>query len=244
VASRVTLAIAERIAVVTLDDEAGRNALSEPMVHELTRTLAAAGADRAVHAIVLAGRPDVFCTGASREMLAAIVSGRVAPADILLPRAVLDLPVPVIAAMAGHAIGGGLALGLCADLVVIARESRYGASFMNMGFTPGMGMTRLLEHVLTPAVAHELLYTGEARRGDAFATGFNSIVTRTDVLPRAMELAARIAEKPRYALEALKRTLSLPRRRAFEQTRTIEALMHEVCFAQPDIARRIEDSYE
>jgi len=242
----VRLEVADHVAVVSLDDEAGRNALSEQLVHELSQTLATAGADRSVHAIVLAGRPDVFCTGASRDMLRAIVDGRVAPTDIVLPRAVLDLQVPVIAAMAGHAIGGGLALGLCADLVIIARESRYGASFMNMGFTPGMGITRLLEHVLSGAVAHELLYTGENRRGDAFIgnSGINYILPRAEVLPRAMQLAARIAEKPRYALEALKRTLSLPRRHAYEASRTIESLMHDVCFAQPDIGRRIEDNYD
>jgi polyketide biosynthesis enoyl-CoA hydratase PksI len=242
--SLVHTALADHVAVVTIDDADGRNTLSERVVHELIAALAAVGSDRAVHAIVLAGRSDVFCAGASREMLRAIVDGSVAPTDIMLPRAILDLPVPVIAAMAGHAIGGGLALGLCADLVVIARESRYGASFMNMGFTPGMGMTRLFEHVLTRAVAHELLYTGEARRGDAFAAGFNYILPRADVLPKAMDLAARIAEKPRFALETLKRTLSLPRRQAFEATRTVESLMHEVCFAQPDIAARIEDNYE
>jgi polyketide biosynthesis enoyl-CoA hydratase PksI len=238
--------LADHVAVVTIDDAEGRNTLSESVVHELIAALAAVGSDRAVHAIVLAGRTDVFCAGASREMLRAIVDGRVAPTDIMLPRAILELPVPVVAAMAGHAIGGGLAVGLCADLVLIARESRYGASFMNMGFTPGMGMTRLFEHVLTRAVAHELLYTGEARRGDAFIdnAGFNYILPRAEVLPKAMDLAARIAEKPRFVLETLKRTLSQPRRQAFEATRTVESLMHEVCFAQPEIAARIEDNYE
>ena len=231
----------DHVAVVTIGDR-----LSEQVVHELIASLEAAGSDRAVHAIVLAGGPDVFCAGASRDMLRAIVDGRVAPTDIMIPRAILDLPVPVIAAMAGHAIGGGLAIGLCADLVLIARESRYGASFMNLGFTPGMGMTRLFEHVLTRSVAHELLYTGEARRGDAFIgnAGFNYILPRAEVLPKALELAARIAEKPRFALEALKRTLSQPRREAFEATRTIESFMHEGCFAQPGIARLIEDNYE
>jgi polyketide biosynthesis enoyl-CoA hydratase PksI len=108
-----------------------------------------------------------------------LVRGRVAPSDILLPRAILDLPVPVIAAMEGHVIGGGFALGLCVDLVLIAPESRNGYSFINMGFTPGMGTTmgttRLLEHVITPAIAHEMLFTGQAFKGTHFEgrSGFN-----------------------------------------------------------------------
>ena len=244
--ARVLLTVEERVGVVKIADEAGRNALDEALVHELLARLDEAGKRTDIHVIVLAGLPDVFCAGASREMLNSILTGRIAPTDILLSKAVLDLPVPVVAAMEGHAIGGGLALGLCADLIVIARESRYGASFMNMGFTPGMGITRLLEHVLSPAMAREILFTGEARKGATFVggAGFNYILPRREVLAKAMDLAARIAEKPRGALTLLKRTLSLPRREAFESTRTLESLMHELSFAQADAAKLIEENYD
>ncbi len=157
----------------------------------------------------------------------------------------LDVPVPTIAAMQGHATGGGLALGLCADIVVLAKESRYGASFMNMGFTPGMGMTRLLEHVLSPAIAQELLYTGEFRKGVEFigAAGINYILPKSQVCAKALEVAARIAEKPRCSLELLKRTLSVRRRQAFEESRTLEAMMHSISFMQDEIRDRIEGEY-
>jgi polyketide biosynthesis enoyl-CoA hydratase PksI len=241
----VRLEVADRVGVLTMADVAGRNALSSALVDALLGRLREAAADPHLHALVLAGLPDVFCAGASREMLRAIVQGQVASADILLSKAVLDLPVPVVAAMEGHAVGGGLALGLCADVVIIARESRYGASFMNLGFTPGMGMTRLLEHVMSPAMARELLFSGEERKGRDFAgtTGFNYILPKREVRPKAMDVAARIAEKPRRVLELLKRALSLPRRQAFESTRTIEALMHEISFAQTDIDQLIEENY-
>lgn len=235
---------ADGIGVVAMRDEVGKNAMSEPFVRELVARLAEATAWDELRVLVLTGLPDMFSSGATREVLVGLVRGSLAPSDILLPKAVLDVPVPVIAAMEGHGIGGGFALGLCADLVVIARESRYGASFMNMGFTPGMGMTELLLHVMTPAQAHELLFTGEPRKGAAFvgASGFNAILPRAEVLPHAMNLAARIAEKPRRALEMLKRTLSLPRRQAFERTHTVETLMHRVSFADPAARQGIEDS--
>jgi polyketide biosynthesis enoyl-CoA hydratase PksI len=244
--ARVQLHIEDRVGVVRIADVAARNAVSEALVHELLERLAQVSVDARIHAVVLAGLPDVFCAGASREMLRSIVQGRIAPTDILLSKAVLDLPVPVVSAMEGHAIGGGFALGLCADLVILARESRYGASFMNMGFTPGMGMTRLLEHVMSPAQAREILFAGEAKKGADFAAGagFNYILPRREVLPKAMDLAARIAEKPRRSLELLKRSLSLPRRQSFEATRTIESLMHEVSFAQADAGRLIEENYD
>ena len=229
---------------IQMCDAPGNNALSEPLVEELQTALRAAE-DPAVKVMVLLGLPEVFCSGAPPELLQRLAAGEVAATDILLAQAVLDVPVPVVAAMEGHAIGGGLALGCCADLVLIARESRYGASFMNMGFTPGMGITRLLEHVLSPAVAQELLYTGEFRKGADFcgSSGFNAILPRAEVRARAFELAWRIADKPRPALELLKRVLSVRRRQAFEETRTLEALMHGLSFGQAEVRRRIEEEY-
>ena len=152
---------ADGTAVVAMVDVEGKNAMSERFVGELCAALAAATAWAPLKVVILQGLPEVFSSGASMEMLRALCQGGVAPTDILLAKAVLDVPVPVIAAMEGHGVGAGLALGLAADIVMIARESRYGATFMNMGFTPGMGMTRLLTHVVSPALAAELLFSGE-----------------------------------------------------------------------------------
>ena len=138
------------------------------MVHALQRRVRDARPRLATsRVVVLTGEGDTFSSGAPRELLLRLAAGEVRPTDILLPRLLLDCPVPVVAAMAGHATGGGFALGLAADIVLIGDDSRYGFTFMNLGFTPGMGTTRLCEHVLSAAVAHELLYTGELRRGRA-----------------------------------------------------------------------------
>jgi polyketide biosynthesis enoyl-CoA hydratase PksI len=158
---------------------------------------------------------------------------------------VLDVDVPLIAAMEGHAVGGGLALGLLADIILIARESRYGANFINMGITPGLGMTRLLECVVAPTIAHEMLYGGQLFKGSHFEgrSGFNYILPRDQVLPKAMDLAARIAEKPRLALMMLKQTLSIPKKRMALESRPVEANMHRIVFGEPDILRTIEANY-
>ncbi|MCK6591272.1 MAG: polyketide synthase [Polyangiaceae bacterium] len=231
------------VAVVTMRDAGGRNAMSERFVADLLAALRDAEAWSALKVVVLAGLPDVFSSGASLDMLVRLARGEIAPTDILLAKVLLDMPVPVVAAMEGHAIGGGLALGLAADVVMIARESRYGASFMNMGFTPGMGITKLLEHVVAPAVAREMLFTGEPKKGSFFEgkSGFNAILPKAEVMPRAMAMASRIADKPRISLEILKRSLTMDRRRAFETTHTVESLMHRVSLAQPEIAARIEE---
>jgi len=184
----------------------------------------------------------MFSSGAPRVLLEQLAQGALEPHDIQLPRALLTCPVPVIGAMTGHAIGGGFALGLAADIVLIARECRYGFSFMDLGFTPGMGVTRLCEHVLSPALAHELIYTGELRRGAELAAsgGINYVLPAAAVRARAMDVARRIAGKPRAALEALKRTLTLPRRRLFEETITLETLMHQVTLRDAEALARIQ----
>jgi len=243
VESIVTSSIEGGVAILSFCDWQSQNALDDRTVPLLEDALVNLGSDAAVNVIVLEGLPDVFCSGGSRDMLLALARQRRTPADVLLPKRVLDVPVPVIAAMAGHAVGGGFALGACADIVLLARESRYGLPFMNFGFTPGMGTTRLLEHVLSPAIAHELLYTGEHVRGTHFENkgGFNYVLPKAEVVPKARDIAGRIAEKPRLSLEVLKATLSLPKRQCFEQTLTLETLMHRVTLHGTDIARRIDE---
>ena len=231
------------VACLTMRSERTKNAMTPRFVSELLSALRQAALSPGLKVIVLAGLPEVFSSGASPELLRAFGRGELAPTEISLPRALLDLPVPLIAAMEGHAIGGGLALGLCADLCVIARESRYGATFMDFGFTPGMGTTQLLFHVVSPAIAFEMLLTGEPKKGSSFvgASGFNAILPRAEVLPHAIALAERIADKPRLSLEVLKRTLAMRRRRSFEETYTTETLMHHATFGQQEVLLRIEE---
>jgi polyketide biosynthesis enoyl-CoA hydratase PksI len=235
----------EGVAAIQMNDPEGKNALSHEMVQALGEEFEALGRDETVRAVVLAGLPEVFSSGASLEVLRDLVSGRRAATEVLLPRVLLDCPLPCISAMAGYAIGGGFALGMAADIVLLARESRYCLNFLTMGFTPGMGTTVMFEHVLSPALAHELMFSGEARLGRDFEgrSGVNYVLPRDQVLSKAIEVAERIAEKPRSALSLLKRALSSGRRQAFEKARTQEALMHTISFAEPEVARLIDEMF-
>lgn len=240
----VRLTVADGVANLQLADPDSANALGEPMVHRLRDAFAEIERNPQVRVVVLSGEGDTFSSGAPLALLKRLAAGELRPADIVLPKILLDCPVPVIAAMAGHATGGGFALGLAADIVLLGEESRYGFTFMNMGFTPGMGTTCLCEHVLSPAIAHELLFTGELRRGAAFArTGINHVLPRREVEAKGREVALRIADKPRPAVEALKRALSLPRRRAFEMSITTESFMHAMTLGAAAAAHRLEDEY-
>ena len=231
------------VARLDLCDPERGNALSEALVGALESTLEQLGRDAAVSAIVLGAEGGTFCEGAPQSLLARLCEAEVSPTDIRLPAALLGAPVPIVAAVSGHAVGGGFALALAADIVVLAGECRYGFNFTDLGFTPGMGTTRLAEHVLGPALARELLLTGELRRGRAFAPML-AVRPQSEVREHALDLARRIADKPRSATSLLKRTLAAPRRAAFEEALSVESLMHALTFRDPATRRRIEEIHD
>jgi polyketide biosynthesis enoyl-CoA hydratase PksI len=233
------------IAHLKMLDKEGKNGLTPHFVEQLIDSLEELKSDERVKVIIMSGLADVFCSGADLDTLIKLCKREIQPVDIVLSKMILDMPVPVISAMEGHAIGGGLALGLCADIAILAKESRYGCSFINMGFTPGMGITKLMEHYMSPAIAQEMQYTGDFYQGKDLIgkTNINYILPKAEVFQKASTLAEGIAEKPRKALSVLKRYQSMQRRKMFEETYTIETMMHELTFNEEEILKIIKENY-
>ena len=215
----------EGILELRLNSRDGRNGLSAGMATELARSLR--GLSPEVRCVILCGSDSTFCTGASHSLLREIREGRVSPEELEITRAVLEARVPVIAAAAGHAVGGGLVLVAACDLIVLARESRYGANFIDFGLTPGLGATSLLAHAFSPGIANELLLTGGTRRGTWFEQrcSLNAVVEREQVTAHARRLARAIADKPARAVSLLKQTLSATKLADFETSRQTESAM-------------------
>jgi polyketide biosynthesis enoyl-CoA hydratase PksI len=234
------------VAELWMHDEVRKNAFSREFVDALLERMAELAHCRRSKVCILRGLPDIFCAGGDRQVLLDLAEGNLAPYDLELTRTLLEIPVPTIAAVEGHAVGGGLVFGLACDMVVLARESRYGSNFMDLGFTPGMGTTRLLQFAVGEYVAAEMMFGCQYFKGSHFEgrSFINAVVPRAQVLGRARELAARITDKPRVAIELLKRQLALPRRVAFEQARTAESMMHQICFADPNTQARIRENYD
>lgn len=233
------------IVQLTIDDPAQDNRLTEALCDELLVTLDTTRRDPTLKVLLLAGRPDVFCGGGTLAMLQSVAAGNVDAKDLLLPERLIAFPVPVIAAVAGHAVGAGLILALCCDIVVAAEGKRYGANFADLGFTPGLGATYLLPALVGHQLASEMIYTAKYYKGrELKGRGlFAQVVADPDVLPTALELARSISDKPRHVLELLKDTLGLPRQQALQTAMSREHLMHRVCFARPETADRIASSY-
>ncbi|MCP5082345.1 MAG: hypothetical protein GY948_11675 [Alphaproteobacteria bacterium] len=233
------------VTTIQMCDVDGRNGLSEEFVRSLKSAFHSVEQTPHVKAIILCGLQDAFCSGATRNTLEKISDGNVPLEELSLPALLLNAQVPVIAAMEGDAVGGGFALGLAADIILMAEKSRYGLNFVEFGLTPGMGATRIAPLVLGQAIAHELMYTAEFRRGRDFRghSSINYVLPKDEVMAKAKDVAARITSHSRSTLQLLKTNLAAERCAVFKHAREMETAMHRVCLEDRLTAERIRRNY-
>ncbi len=236
------------IRFLRLEDSERQNPLDDQFCSELQTIVDQLKMDLDAKVVVITGLKDIFSSGGSHEFIQSLkehYKGHVEHEYGNYLKVLLDIPIPVIAAMEGSATGGGLALAFYSDIIIAAEESRYGFSYMNMGFTPGMGTTALALESLGQHKGFEMMVSGEYLKGRELKgnSNFNYILPRDEILDKAQALAEAIAEKPRVSLELLKKYTSIRKRKLVEETHTIEAFMHKISFTQPEIQQYIEDNY-
>jgi polyketide biosynthesis enoyl-CoA hydratase PksI len=230
---------------IRMRDLDGKNALSDRLVGQLMAAFADVACRDDVKVVVLTGDGPYFCTGGTRETLLAIHEKQFSFSETNLYRVSIDCPVPVVSAMQGHAMGGGLVLGLGADICILAAERIYAANFMNYGFTPGMGATCILPYRLGDSLAGEMLLSGVGYRGIALRERGMSlrVLPADEVLESAENIAKEMAKSPRVALQALKRHMLQPLLERLPQTIKAELAMHKLTFHHPDVRDRIVQNY-
>lgn len=230
---------------VALDDAHNGNRLSEELCSDLMDALARVAVDPALKVVILTGGHEVFCGGASLATLQRLSAGATTVKDLALPEQLTGFPVPVIAALEGDAVGGGLMLAVCCDILVAADSRRFGLNFTTLGFSPGMGATRLVPALVGHGMAMEMLLTGKFYKGrELIGRGlFNAVVPQEQVQDVALDYAVRIAERPRYVIEMVKTALAEPRLRILKDALDREQVLHQLCFARPEITATIEQSY-
>lgn len=228
------------LAFVRLCDGRGRNRISAQLRLATITALRDAGADRRIRVVVLEGLPDIFCAGGSVERMLGSRHGRVVEVQELLD-AVLDCPVPVVAAARGHALGGGLLLALYCDVAVLSESSRYACNFVTFGFTPSLGATYLIPAVMGRALGTEMLYSGRTYRGRELAErGTGVRVTAHDAVDaEARRTALSVAQAPREVLTRLKLQLVRPFRERLAVAARDEAGDHDSTITSAEARRRI-----
>src|SRR5215211_2373011 len=149
------------VGVVTLNRPRQLNALARPLMNELVTALEHHDADRAIRAMVVTGGSAVFAAGADiKEMADASTVDMLERNNIGLWDRVRGLTKPLIAAVAGYALGGGCELAMLCDIIVAAENARFGQPEINIGLIPGAGGTQRLTRTVGKFKAMEMVLTG------------------------------------------------------------------------------------
>ena len=207
----VRVEVADGIATIRLD-RPPVNALNDQLTGELAVAAEEAAGSAEVRAVILYGGEKVFAAGADIAEMAEADYAAMAQRSGRLQAAVgliAAIPKPVVAAITGYALGGGLELALCADFRVAGQSARLGQPEILLGVIPGAGGTQRLPRLVGPAKAKDIVFTGRmVSSAEAHAIGLVDLVAPdAEVYQAAAGLVARYAAGPALALRAAKQAI-------------------------------------
>jgi len=208
--------VVEHVAVITLNRPHRMNTLGGSLKADLSRALLeVARQDDAVRAVVLTGSGDrAFCAGADIKEQSSRASpnsefffAQKATHDLF--RSIAEFEKPIIGAINGAAVGGGLELALCCDIRITSSTARFGLPEARLGVIPAAGGTQRLPRLIGAARAKEIMMTAALFDADtALRYGIVSeVVAPSSLMTRAMTLAQQIARQPPLAIRFAKRAV-------------------------------------
>ena len=208
----VRVEVAEQIATIRLD-RPKMNALNAQVQDEIEAAAVQVSDDPEVRAVILYGGERVFAAGADIKEMSDLTYAQMAERSAKLQASfatVANIPKPVVAAVTGYALGGGLELALCADFRVLGESTQVGQPEILLGIIPGAGGTQRLPRLIGPAKAKDLIFTGRfVAASEALAIGLaDKVVPDAEVYQAARELVARYATGPALALRAAKQAVN------------------------------------
>lgn len=237
------------VAVLTLDNPPlNLNVL--PSLRLLRRYVRQIAGDTRVRCVVVTGSGDrAFCAGSDIHEFETVMDDVVGKKLRLENQAfdgLAELPVPVIAAINGVALGGGAEIALACDLRIMAADARIGFPEVKLGVFPGSGGVFRLPRLIGSARAYELLYTGDLIDAvEAQRIGLvNRVAPRADVLPAAMALAARLAAGPALALSLIRRGVRAAPLQSNQQAIAQSLADSEVVFKGPDVVEGVQAFFD
>ncbi len=211
------------VGLLTLNRPEARNSLNPELIVGLAETWERVKEDPVVRVVVLTGADgSTFCSGFDLGTTIPLITGSREPQNQfeeaiaadreILRRATLvghDIGKPIVAAVNGHAIAGGMELLLACDLRVVAQGVKLGLSEVALGLIPGMGGTALLRRHLPGALAMEMLLCAKPIISDDLANSglFNRLVPVSEILPTALEIAQTIASNAPLAVQSARQVV-------------------------------------
>jgi enoyl-CoA hydratase len=216
---------ADRVGTITLNRPEALNALNSLVMAEVTSAAAEFDADAGIGAIIITGSAKAFAAGADIKEMAALSFSDVFGSDFFAAWGKLAaVRTPLIAAVAGHALGGGCELAMMCDVLIAADTAKFGQPEIKLGVLPGMGGSQRLTRAVGKAKAMDMILTGrtiDAAEADRIGL-VSRVVPADDLLAQANAVATTISQMSRSASRMAKEAVN----RAFESSLT-EGLLYE-----------------
>ena len=225
------------IVVLRLNRPQVRNALNLDLRIRLADEIARFGADEAIRCLIVTGSDAAFAAGADIGEMAEAGAVEVMARNVQKYwRAIADCPKPLIAAVEGYALGGGLELALCADIIVAGDTARLGLPEIKVGILPGGGGTQKLARLIGPKRAMLLLLTGRMfGAAEALSMGvISDVAPAGQALARALEIAREIAAMPPISALQIKEIVTAGLNAPLDTALMLERKAFQLQFATAD----------
>jgi len=208
----LSLVLEKPVATLKINRPEALNALNSVVVRELVAALDALEADDSVRCVVLTGSDKAFCAGADIKEMASLSEAEIETSDHLRPAwdRAASFEKPLIAALSGYTLGGGLELAMCCDIIIASEGTKLGLPEINIGIIPGGGGTQRLPRAVGKYKAMEMILTGGTISAEeAKALGLvNRVVPPGKHLEEAIKLASEIASKAPIAVRSAKEAIA------------------------------------
>ncbi len=230
--------IEDGIALIRLNRPEALNALNLKLMGELAAALAEADANDKVRCIVLTGSEKAFAAGADIAEMATKSFVDVFFNDLFGPEAeaILRVRKPIIAAVAGYALGGGCELAMMCDFIIAADSAKFGQPEINLGVVAGMGGTQRLTRAVGKAKSMDMHLTG--RFMDAAEAERSGLVSRVvpakSLIEEAMKAAGKIAAKSALTVLAVKEAVNRAQETSLREGLLFERRLFHALFATED----------
>jgi enoyl-CoA hydratase/carnithine racemase len=242
----------DRICTITFNQPDKLNAMNDVMAEEFRTAIHKIRMDPEPKVLILTGAGRAFSAGGNLEKMRGNVGSNPAKrkkesfAFYNSFLRIMDLEIPTIAAINGHAIGAGACVSLACDMRIAATDSKIGFTFAKIGLHPGMGAEYFLTRMIGRARTFELLMTGDILPAEeAFRIGLvNHLVPPEKLMEKALELAGKIAAMPVLPIRMLKESIDAATRNTLAETLHREAAYQSLCYMTTDIAEGIDAARE
>jgi enoyl-CoA hydratase len=228
------------VAIATIDRPKALNALNSEVLNDLNTLVDEVNADEEIRVLILTGSGEKsFVAGADIGEMSNLTKAEGEAFgkkgnDVF--RRIETLPIPVIAAVNGYALGGGCELAMSCDIRICADTAVFGQPETGLGITPGFGGTQRLARLIGPGMAKQLIYSARNIKADeALRIGLvNAVYPLEELMPAAEKLADTIAKNAPIAVRACKKTINEGLEKPMDEAIVIEEKLFGGCFETAD----------